>query len=186
MSLRTRLFGRLLFSKEERATLRRAEHTSRHAKRVLYGLNVPIGAILVVLLLGAMAYAVVYYSQQVSMTFNLKATWQISVEDVSNVAQTSIAYGEFDFSQKKNASNINHLRNMATEAIIVRYVVSVPSGWAITVYLGSGASSTIWLSTDSLSMAYSSTQIIRIQLTAPSSGQSTPQVGSVTFNVVDA
>lgn len=132
----------------------------------------------------SVATAVVYFNQTLNMSFKLKTTWQLAIEDVSNVAQTFIAFGEFDFNQKKNATNIDHIRNTATELIKVRYSVTLSdSSWSIKLY---DSATSVWLQSDAKTIAYGSTMFLRIELTAPSSGQSTPQSGSVTFTIVDA
>jgi len=185
MGIKTKLLARLLFSADERRILASATRTSRKAERTLFGYNkkILIAVSIMAMLCVSIASAVVYLTQTVNMSFRLKVTYGLAVEDASNIAQASISYGEFDFSQKKNASNIDHLKNLSTEAIIVRYVVTVPSGWSVKVY---DSQTTVWLSTDSKTIAYGSTMFLRVELCAPSSGQSTPQVGSIAFNVVDA
>jgi len=184
MSIKTRLFARLLFSKEERQILHRARKTSARGKRILYGINIPIGAVLVVMLLGALAYAVVYYNTQLNMTFKLQSQFGLKVEDASNVELTSIAWGEFAYGETKTAS-IDHLRNTSTEPIIVRYSVSLSdASWSVHIILM--PSLIEWQPSDAQNIGYGSTLEIQIRLTAPASGQSLPQSGSITFSIVDA
>ena len=185
MSLKTKILGRLLFSKAEREILKSANRTSRKAERALFGYNKKtlIALFLAVCLCVSVASALIYTFKTVDMSFRLKVSYSLAVEDASNAAQIAIAFGEFDFSEKKTATNIDHLRNLSTEPILVRYVLTLPSGWSAQI---NKTIDVVWLPSESVSIAYGSTQYLRISLIAPSSGQSTPQIGSIAFNVVDA